>query len=89
MIGSKCRAEPMGKEGVHQQRVVSDFGGVKSTDLSPRAKLEGINKEWSQILVWSKCRAEPAGKEGGHQQGVVSDFGRVKSADLSPRAKWE
>ena len=28
-VGSKSRAEPVGKEGVHQQRVVPDFGRVK------------------------------------------------------------
>ena len=29
LVGSKCRAEPMGNEGVHLQRVVPDSGWVK------------------------------------------------------------
>ena len=43
--GQERRAEPTDKEGVHQQRVVSDFGGAKSAELSPRAMRECINKE--------------------------------------------
>ena len=30
---------------MHQQRVVPDFGGVKSAELSPRAMRECINKK--------------------------------------------
>ena len=45
LVGSKCRAEPTGREGLHQQRVVLDSGGVKSAELSPRAMEECINKE--------------------------------------------
>ncbi len=79
LVGSKCRAEPTGKEGVHlnrsgpqlggvrvqnyptskegvQQRVVLDSGGVKSAELSPRAKRECINKEWGQTLVGSRVQ---------------------------------
>ena len=72
---------------MHQQGVVSDFGGVMSTELSPRAERECNNKEWCR--TGSNCRAEPTGKVGVHQQRVVPDFGGVKSAELSPRAKRE
>ncbi len=65
--------------------MVSDFGGVMRTELSPRAERECINKEWCQTLVGSKCRAEPTGKVGVHQQRVVPNFGRVKSAELAKR----
>ncbi len=44
-MGSECRADPKGKEGVHQQRVVSDFGRVKSAELKPQAKRECIKME--------------------------------------------
>ena len=29
LVGSKCKVEPIGKEGLNQQRVVPDFGRVK------------------------------------------------------------
>ena len=34
-----------------------DFGGVKSAELSPRAKRECINKEWCQTLVGSRVQS--------------------------------
>ncbi len=51
------RAEPTGKEGVHQQREVLDTGRVKSAELSPRAKRECINKERCLTLVGSKVQS--------------------------------
>ena len=55
--GQECRAEPTGKEGVHQQRVVPDFGGVMSAELSPRAMRECINKERCLTLAGSKVHS--------------------------------
>ena len=42
------RCKPIGKEGVHKQREVPDFGKAKSAEKRPRAKRECNNKEWCQ-----------------------------------------
>ena len=59
-----CRAEPTGREGVHQQGVVQDSGRVKSAELSPRAMRECTDKERGQTSVGSECIAESTGNLG-------------------------
>ena len=65
--GTQCLTKPRSdKEGVPEQRVVPDFGWVKTAELKQRekreyitksaklAKRKCINKEWFQSLVGSK-----------------------------------
>ena len=75
----------MGKEGVHQQRVVPDSGRVKSAELSPWAKRECINME--PYLGGVRVQTYPTSKEGVHQQRVVPDSSRVKSARAESMGK--
>ena len=61
-----------------EQRVVPDFGGVKSAELKPREKRECIKME--PHLGGVRVQTYPTSKEEVHQQRVVPDSGRVKSA---------
>ena len=71
-----CLTKPRSdKEGVHQQRVVTDSGRVKSAELTPRAIRECIKKE--AHLGGVRVQTYPTSKEGVHQQRVVPDFGRI------------
>ena len=60
-MGQVCRAEPTGREGVHQQGVVQDSGRVKSAE---RAMRECTDKERGQTSVGSECIAESTGNLG-------------------------
>ena len=66
----------MGKEGVHQQRVVPDSGRVKSAELKPWEKRECIKME--PHLGGVRVQTYPTSKEEMHQQREVPNFCWVK-----------
>ena len=103
-MGSECRADSTGKQGVHQQRVVSDFGWVNSAELKPWAKRECIkmepqlgefrercslaNKKSGHTSVGSECGGDPTSKDGVHHKLGVTSRWD-QSAEQIPRAKRE
>ena len=101
--GTQCLTKPRSdKEGVPEQRVVPDFGWVKTAELKQREKREYINKErkagkeevHQQRMVpvtgrVKNIRAEPTSKEGVHQQGWCQTLVGSKVQKLKPRAKRE
>ena len=55
--------------------MVSDSGRAKSAELSPRAKMECIDKGGARLWWGQEYRTEPTGNEGVHRQLEGQDFG--------------